>query len=280
MINPIPTLVIVFLTAIQPIHSFVPSSRPEFTLISSISALPAIRQKRKTNGVNGNDSGDSNSNANKNPPGYQFFQGDGSYVPNGMSREEYGRIRKDELEREKKMNYGAWGPRFKRTGVPGGDWMIMPNLWTAGQVNRPSSSRNGGGVDGMDGNDSRPLGMIVRAWGKYSAAFILMYLLLDCVQVMLCMWKCMEEHMNPRRALFFIAETLIFKKQLSRLTVMKAETIKLLVSIVTAPLVNEAMERLNRSNLWSKRRMTCMTLASAVGFVVLWRVVLQFVPFA
>ena len=75
--------------------------------------------------------------------GYTFFQSSGQpandskgkkgYVPSGLSREEYAAIRKKEADKEKKMNYGAWGPRFFRTDRPDGDWMVMPNLWTFGQ---------------------------------------------------------------------------------------------------------------------------------------------------
>lgn len=35
-----------------------------------------------------------------------------SYVPDGLSEEEYKRIKNEESRKQQKLNYGAWGPRF------------------------------------------------------------------------------------------------------------------------------------------------------------------------
>ena len=35
-----------------------------------------------------------------------------SYVPDGLSAEEYATIKEAELKKEQKMNYGMWGARF------------------------------------------------------------------------------------------------------------------------------------------------------------------------
>ncbi len=35
-----------------------------------------------------------------------------SYVPDGLSEEEYRQIKLTEKRKEQKMQYGAWGPRF------------------------------------------------------------------------------------------------------------------------------------------------------------------------
>jgi len=35
-----------------------------------------------------------------------------SYVPDGLSEEEYTKIKLEEYRKQQKMQYGAWGPRF------------------------------------------------------------------------------------------------------------------------------------------------------------------------
>ena len=35
-----------------------------------------------------------------------------SYVPDGLSEEEYAQIKLEEYRKQQKMQYGAWGPRF------------------------------------------------------------------------------------------------------------------------------------------------------------------------
>jgi hypothetical protein len=265
-----PWLMVLISTYFYPGYSFVMSHQA-----SSKTHLPvilySIRKERRTSDV-------SNSKGGKEPnisPGYQFFQGDGSYVPSGMSREDYTKLRKDEIEKEGRMNYGAWGPRFKRTGIPEGDWMIMPNLWTAGRVDR-SSSRSGNNNEMVE-TPSRPIRALFRVFKTYSATWFLVYLLLGCLQIGFCLWKFREEHMNPYA--IFLLEAILLRKQLSRLMMIKVETIKLLLSLSLAPFVNNAVERLNRRFLWSKRRISLTTLVFTVGLVGLWWLLLQLATF-
>lgn len=66
-------------------------------------------------------------------PGSELFPKAGSsYVPFGLTEEEYEKIKKNESEEKKKMNYGSWGPRFAKSERPIGDWMALPSLWTGG----------------------------------------------------------------------------------------------------------------------------------------------------
>jgi hypothetical protein len=68
-----------------------------------------------------------------------FSSGDeGGYVPSGLTREQYEAIKKKEKEKQKKMNYGAWGPRFSASDRPAGDWMVVPSLWITGFTNNPT----------------------------------------------------------------------------------------------------------------------------------------------
>lgn len=67
-----------------------------------------------------------------------FSSGDGGgYVPSGLTREQYEKIKKEERDKQKKMNFGAWGPRFSKSDRPTGDWMVVPSLWVSGFTNNP-----------------------------------------------------------------------------------------------------------------------------------------------
>lgn len=55
------------------------------------------------------------------------------YVPDGLTEEEYAKIKSEELMKQSKMNYGMWGPRFaKINGDPDSNWFNLPSLWTGG----------------------------------------------------------------------------------------------------------------------------------------------------
>lgn len=92
-------------------------------------------------------------------PGSELFPGKGPYIPSGLSEDEYKTIKQKEEETRRKMNFGAWGPRFKQTEVPDGDWMVMPRLWTNGFDTRPTGAS--GGVEGA----GLPLGGFLRDRG-------------------------------------------------------------------------------------------------------------------
>lgn len=64
-----------------------------------------------------------------------------SYVPDGLTQEEYMKIKSDEMAKQQKMNYGAWGPRFKLIdGDPDSNWFNLPSLWTSGFNSNPKGS--------------------------------------------------------------------------------------------------------------------------------------------
>jgi hypothetical protein len=56
----------------------------------------------------------------------------GPYVPSGLTAEEYQELKEKEAEKMRKMDFGAWGPRFKRSDRPDGDWLLQPALWKMG----------------------------------------------------------------------------------------------------------------------------------------------------
>lgn len=56
----------------------------------------------------------------------------GPYVPSGLTAEEYQQLKQKEAEKLRKMDFGAWGPRFKKSDRPNGDWLLQPKLWSMG----------------------------------------------------------------------------------------------------------------------------------------------------
>lgn len=64
-----------------------------------------------------------------------------SYVPSGLTAEEYQAIRDAEVAARAKKDYGRWGPRFSSDGgPPPGNWFSMPQLWTTGAVTMANPS--------------------------------------------------------------------------------------------------------------------------------------------
>ncbi len=66
-------------------------------------------------------------------PGSELFPDAGSsYVPSGLTEDQWKKIQKKEKSAIKSKDLGAFGPRFAKSDVPSGDWMLLPKLWTGG----------------------------------------------------------------------------------------------------------------------------------------------------
>ena len=72
-------------------------------------------------------------NLRKTSPGSELFPDAGSsYVPSGLTKEEWDKIQQKENKEQKSKDFGAWGPKFAKSDRPNGDWMVLPGLWTGG----------------------------------------------------------------------------------------------------------------------------------------------------
>mmetsp|Transcript_19363 Transcript_19363/g.38267 ORF Transcript_19363/g.38267 Transcript_19363/m.38267 type:complete len:263 (-) Transcript_19363:201-989(-) len=70
-----------------------------------------------------------------------------SYVPDGLTEEEYRKIKENDLAKLQGKNFGAWGPRFKLVdGDPQGNWFSISSLWISGFL----ADQNGGGKKNVD----------------------------------------------------------------------------------------------------------------------------------
>lgn len=273
-------MALLFLKLFPLSQGFAPSTKTLQFRFDLLTSRQAIRRNKKGKGdVNGG----ANNEATSNVPGDQFFRNAGnSYVPSGISREEYQKLREGEIEKDMKMNYAAWGPRFKQTDRPAGDWMVMPNLWTAGRVNRPPGQRSANGDEIGDGDGPRwrrALRRVFQVLENNAVAFILAYVLLDCIEIGLLIWRWKVEHMNTRKAFIFIFRSILFQRKVIEMTVIKFEAIKAAVAVAVAPILNGRLEHLNRKYLWSKQRSSMTFFAAAMVLLTIWRGALNLVHF-
>mmetsp|Transcript_25275 Transcript_25275/g.31148 ORF Transcript_25275/g.31148 Transcript_25275/m.31148 type:complete len:262 (-) Transcript_25275:68-853(-) len=187
------------------------------------------------------------------------------YVPDGLTADEYAKIKKAELEKNESMNFAAWGPRFARSGRPDGDWMVMSSLWTGGfNSNRSQNSDQLGRSTRSVENGSKSIyvGRIVYAVKKYAPlyAFALLFLEMAASTAHFC------KIIKPQSS--FIAVTLHqmkaygTMKSVSLAVIMRATILKgFLAGLLIKPF-DLLIEECNRKLLWSPRK--TMTLSSAV----------------
>lgn len=202
-------------------------------------------------------------------PGSELFPGKGSYVPSGLSEEEYTKIKKKEEEKLKSMNFGAWGPRFKRTDTPEGDWMVMPSLWTNG-FNRGRPMPNGGDANRAFPGRFGPLGGLASFLKVYLPGFILSYVLINVLQTGFAMWKATG--LTMRQALLTILKIDLNRRPsfYLSLVVLKAQALKVALASAATPLMTKYLEIVNRRNLWTKRRTGLVTVGASVLGLILW----------
>jgi hypothetical protein len=239
--------------------------------------LPPLLSARRDDQQNDNDG--NSSTTTPFPPGYKFFQGDGSYVPSGMTREEYQKLRQREVDYERTMNYGAWGPRFQRTGIPMGDWMVMPNLWTLGQVSRRNSSPADNNRRNVNSGVPPFMGGIVHLVRTYTLSFVLGYFILTCLEVGYWVFRWKVYEMTPGMALLKMIKMLVLRKGLIAATLATIESVKVVLAALLTPAIHTILERTNRRFLWSKSQ-TTLTASSVVLFGLLtWGALLKVIRF-
>jgi len=193
-------------------------------------------------------------------PGSELFPGKGPYIPSGLSAEQYARIKKEEDDKRKKMDFAAWGPRFKRSEAPIGDWMVMPSLWTNGFKNRslqpPASSSWKSFVPDSQGNG----GNFVQ---KISVAILVGFILLDTIMTGLVI--CRTANLTLRQAALLILRAQpFFSLGSSVASMIKLQAVKVVVSALFAPLMARLLGAMNRTREWSSRRIIGTSIGASV----------------
>jgi hypothetical protein len=197
-------------------------------------------------------------------PGSDFFPGEGPYVPSGLSDAEYQKLKKDEAAKLKSMKYGAWGPRFKPSDAPGGDWMVVPRLWTNGFSVQESSGPSRGG--NPDKNSMGRLAMFLR---KNGPGFLMAFILVDAMTTAVAMYKATE--LSLRQAIAMILKFGLFKrKSFYAMSFVKTHAAKITAAMVLTPIMCLIIEWMNRRKLWMTRRTILTEVVGAFGFLMIW----------
>lgn len=211
-------------------------------------------------------------------PGSELFPKKGSsYVPLGLTQEEYGKIKADEKAELARKNFAMFGPRFAPVDVPEGDWFLTPKLWTLGY-----QSGDFGPVNGED-SQLAPLNrlrqralLFVR---QNALPYLMCYLLLDMLAAGVLVSKTAERTL--RSSATTLVRLMVWRQRaaaqslaMSLLTWSKLELVKVaLASVLTVP-AKRFIDRVNRSRLWSPRRTVLTSLGSGLGILTLWTVLL------
>lgn len=198
-------------------------------------------------------------------PGDELFPQKGSsYVPSGLSEIEYAKIKDKEKKNAAKKNFGMWGPRFKQTVTPGGDWMVQPGLWSMGfQSNRdpnsvPSQSKM-----------SKEIQTWVKFTKKHSMAFFTVYALTQLIQIALVQLRTVFTKSLPLRAM--LLPTTVMKMAVGNCGDWKVLFTKISTALFLAcPVEIFVMERLNRRKLWSRRRSLFNIVGLAIFCLIAW----------
>jgi hypothetical protein len=197
-------------------------------------------------------------------PGSELFPGKGPYTPLGLTTKEYEKIKKDEAQKLKSMNFGAWGPRFKQDDAPDGNWMVMPSLWTNG-VNARWQPQQAPATKNTKRTVAR-LGAFLR---KNGSGFVLGYIVADAIATSFSMWRATD--LTLRQALWMILKFDLFKRKSFYIVAMlKSQAAKVTAASALTPIMNECLERMNRRKLWSRRRSIVSVTAASVAALALW----------
>ena len=204
-----------------------------------------------------------------------------SYVPSGLTSKQYNTLKEEERDKLAKMNFGAFGPRFKRTGVPIGDWMIVPSLWTNGfdaRSSRSSSSSNGNSAT----NNPRKqwINAVKSIIKQYLPSFILGYVLL---QLCFSSFSLTRAFVSPPSSSSVITYRKAYKKLFNILLVQHFETLTMtkrllsillfkigITSIFTPYIDGIYLEYMNRKHLWSRQKTVLATIAGGMSLLLLW----------
>ena len=186
-------------------------------------------------------------------PGSELFPIAGSsYVPSGLTKEEWEKIQNKEKSTAKSKELGAWGPRFARSEKPIGDWMVVPNLWTGGfQANKSERNYDASTVKSPDDGGSRQKTLI--------PAYAFSFLLVECLFTAFSLLQ------KRKAASLFAAAALRLKRgiSLSSLALAKMTAIKVVLSAcLTKPIYSLFQQHRDKIQRYPTKTIIMGTLGS------------------
>lgn len=212
-------------------------------------------------------------NGKNEKPGSELFPGKGPYIPSGLSQEQYIKLKRDESEQMKQMNFGAWGPRFKRTETPNGDWMVMPSLWTNGfNAQTPTTGVN----KAFDAGSQKrtPLVLATSFLRKKFASFLLGYIILYTCTTAISLYKIVD--LTTKHAILTILRVpLLNVSSILTISFLKTISLKFAAVALLSPITTQTLEAFNRQRLWSNRKAIFVCSAASLGLLSLWALLLR-----
>jgi len=111
-----------------------------------------------------------------------------SYIPTGLTEEQYRSIKEADAAKFQNVDFGAWGPRWKKVdGDPQGNWFSMPGLWTGGYSKKALGGERSVFVGGS-GDDAvvvekwkRVLVGCLLALRRYGMAYLMLFVSSSCL---------------------------------------------------------------------------------------------------
>ena len=194
----------------------------------------------------------------------------GKYVPGGLTEEEYENIKTQEAEKLSKMNFAAWGPRFKRTEVPDGDWMVQPALWVQGFQSTRAATATPLTKEEWELRKTRRRQL--KSIRSVATSFLFAYMLMDILLLSSASIRSASTSKRILTSMIARKGVLLALKQhlLASLAFSKIQCLKLSLAAVATPLLQRYREIAQRRWLWSKRRQFGTPLLASVAFVSTW----------
>lgn len=214
--------------------------------------------------------------------GSDLFPAKGSsYVPSGLTPQEYAKIKKQEQEVLSKMNFGAFGPRFQNMDRPKGDWMILPRLWTHGfGIPTSSSSLVSNDANSKSSSSSSTTSKLNRSLGihrvsaiikTYAAPFLFSYILLDSLVTGTAMFRAVQT--KVRHVPLMVIRFLLWKRKNPMglpQAMMVLQCIKILLAGGLTYPVKGCMEWIQQRWHWSPKRFLATFTISVFGLLSAW----------
>ncbi len=188
------------------------------------------------------------------------------YVPSGLTAKQYAKIKKEELDKKKKMDFGAWGPRFAKSGRPDGDWMVVPSLWTNGfSSNAEYSNRSTSTSNVNNQNGTNLVVNFMNFMRKVMPVYMVSLFIIEMI---------VASFFKTSSSLIAVIGSRIMEMDLKSAilsslggSIVKITLAKIIVASLLIKPYSMFIERCNRRCLWSPRR--TMTLSSITSSAVL-----------
>uniref|UniRef100_A0A7S3V8E7 ADP,ATP carrier protein n=1 Tax=Chaetoceros debilis TaxID=122233 RepID=A0A7S3V8E7_9STRA len=194
-------------------------------------------------------------------PGAELFNSGSSYVPSGLTKEQYEEIKRKEQQDTSKKDFASWGPRFSKSEKPSGDWMVAPSLWTGGfEVKNSNQSNSASSAANLKQK-------LMKFLPVYALASLLMEIIFSATFFL-----------HKKEVASVIATGMLKLKRgndalmISTSLLNKVMASKLIVATILVKPLNALIESCNKNVklVWSPRRTMFITAMGSMAVLSLW----------